>query len=257
MYCSVDQLQEFYKSEIGGIVQTILMNHIAEAWPDVRDFRVMGCGYALPYLSYFQTCSAPAERVIALMPKDQGVVFWPEDKKNLVLSCEEDRFPIENASIDRVILVHHLEGCNDLRRSIREVWRVLKANGRVLVVVPNRLGAWAHADWSPFGHGRPFTMSQLSLLLNDNLFEVVSHKSALFVPPIPDSPVMMRSANLIERMGRTILPFVAGVHIVEVSKRIYASADNKGGGSAVFSKTKKILGSPVPQSFTPSQKKQS
>ena len=247
MYCSVNQLQEFYGSEIGGIVQSILMEHITQAWPDVHDFRILGCGYALPYLSHFLKGSP--ERVVAMMPKEQGAVFWPEEEKNLVLSCEEDRFPIENASIDRAILVHHLEGCNDLRSSIREIWRVLKANGRVLVVVPNRLGAWAHADWSPFGQGRPFTLSQASLLFCDNLFVQESHKSALFVPPIPDSPVMMRSANLIERFGRTILPFVAGVHIIEMSKKIYAGADKMGGGSAVFSKTKEILGTPVPQGF--------
>ncbi len=252
MYCSVNQLQEFYGSEIGGIVQSILMEHIAQAWPDVHDFRILGCGYALPYLSHFQKGSP--ERVFAMMPKEQGAVYWPQKEKNLVLSCEEDRFPLENASIDRAILVHHLEGCNDLRSSIREIWRVLKANGRILVIVPNRLGAWAHADWSPFGQGRPFTLSQASLLFSDNLFVQENHKSALFVPPIPDSPVMMRSANLIERFGRTILPFVAGVHIIEMSKKIYAGADNTGGGSAVFSKTKKILGTPVPQSFTSDKK---
>ncbi len=254
MYCSVNQLREFYRSEIGGIVQRIMMHHISDAWSDVHGFRVMGCGYALPYLSYFQ--NEDAERVFALMPKEQGAILWPKNKKNLVLSCEEDQFPIENASIDRAILIHHLEGCNDLRSSVREIWRVLKANGRVLVVVPNRLGAWAHADWSPFGQGRPFTMSQLSMVLSDNLFQVESHKSALFVPPIPDSPVMMRSANFIERFGSTILPFVAGVHIVEISKKIYAGVDNSGGGAPVLAKTKKILGAKgraVPQSFTPTK----
>lgn len=76
---------------------------------------------------------------------------------------------------------------------------------------------------------------------------------ALFVPPIPDSPVMMRSANLIEKMGGRIIPFVAGVHILEASKQIYAKADNGGTGSAVLAKTREILTGPgktVPQSYT-------
>ncbi len=253
MYCSVNQLKEFYDSEIGGIVQSILIGHISGLWADVHGYRVMGCGYTLPYLQYFMDKSP--ERVFAMMSKEQGVAYWPKDKKNLVMTCEEDRFPIENASLDRVILVHYLESCNDLRSSIRDIWRVLKPNGRVLVIVPNRLGAWAHADWSPFGYGRPFTVSQLSLLLNDNLFSTENYESALFVPPIPDSPIIMRSANIIERFGSKILPFVAGVHIMEFSKKIYASIDKKGSGSAVFSKTKVLLGAkskPVPQVFDPS-----
>jgi len=256
MYCSVNQLQEFYDREIGKIVQSVLGKHIAELWPETHGFRVMGCGYTLPYLPYFQNKSP--ERVFAMMSKEQGVTYWPDGGKNLVLTCEEDRFPIENASIDRVILIHYLESCNDLRSSIREIWRVLKPNGRILIVVPNRLGAWAHADWSPFGYGRPFTVSQLSLLLNDNLFSQENYKSALFVPPIPDSPIMMRSANVIERFGCTILPFVAGVHIMEFSKKIYANVDKTGGGSAVLSKTKEFLGAkgkPVPQGFMQDKKR--
>lgn len=244
MYRSVEDLNKFYSSEIGVVVQKIIARHIHGFWPDARDFSVLGCGYALPYLDVFCETS---ERVISAMPAQQGVEYWPHNKKNLAFLTEDDRFPIENASIDRVILVHHLECCDNLQRSLREIWRVLKANGRVLIVVPNRMGVWARADWSPFGHGNPFTMTQLITCLNESLFSHEAHEGALFVPPLPDSPVMMKSANLIERMGQSVFPFVAGVHIVEVSKRMYARADNTGGGSAVLAKTKAILGGrPVP-----------
>lgn len=241
---------DFYDSEIGDLVRGVLQKHIDRIWPDVNGYRVMGCGYALPYLE--NIAKQNPERVIAMMPTGQGAQYWPIDEKNVSFFCDEESFPIENASIDRALLVHHLEGCNDLRASVREIWRVLKANGRLLVIVPNRLGAWAHAEWSPFGHGRPFTTMQVFDLLCKNLFEQSCHTSALFVPPIPDSPVMMRSAHLIERMGGVILPFVAGVHIIEVNKRVFAGIDKKGSGSAVMAKTKEILGAKgtaVPQGY--------
>ena len=240
MYCSVTKLMNFYDSPIGELARDVLQKHINEIWPDVHGYRVLGCGYAVPYLKGF--LKQNPERVIAMMPKGQGAQYWPLGNKNISFFCDEEGFPLENASIDRALLVHHLEGCSDVRASIQEIWRVLKANGRLLVIVPNRLGAWAQADWSPFGYGRPFTTTQISDLLCKNLFEKCCHKSALFVPPIPDSPIVMRSAHLIERMGGAFLPFVAGVHICEVNKRVFASA-NKNGGSAVFAKTKEILGS--------------
>lgn len=256
MYCSVNDLKKFYESDIGGVVRETLQQHIAEIWPNVRGLRVMGCGYALPYLDAFN--KQLPERVISMMPRGQGVQYWPGDKKNLTFCCEEYGFPIESASIDRAILTHHLEGANDISASIHEVWRVLKANGRALIIVPNRIGVWARAEWSPYGHGRPFTMTQLSNLLQHNSFEQVSHKGALFMPPIDGSSVILRSAKMFEKMGGTILPFVAGVHIVEVRKRAYASVDRTGGGSAVFAKTKALLGAkkkPAPQGFHPKMKK--
>ncbi len=247
---SIDELETFYASDIGRIVQAILSHYVQARWSNMRDFRVIGCGYAIPYMSSFET---HAERVIAMMPKEQGATFWPQGKKNRVLLCENHHLPIENASVDRVFLIHHLEYSTDIRRTIREVWRVLKPNGRVLIVVPNRMGAWAHADWSPFGHGTPFTVSQIARALKDCRFVQNHHEGVLFMPPVPDSPVIMRSARLIEKLGRSILPFVAGVHMVEASKQIYATIDKGSGGSAVLSKTKGILtppvGRPVPHNF--------
>ena len=50
-----------------------------------------------------------------------------------------------------------------------EIWRVLSGNGRLLVIAPNRRGIWARFEHTPFGHGRPYTSSQLYRLLRDTL----------------------------------------------------------------------------------------
>ncbi len=253
MYVSVSNLKEFYDSEIGGIAQSILQRYINEFWSGSHGLRVMGCGYATPYLNGFTNGS---ERVIAMMSQNQGAHSWALDgsssNKNLVFLSDENQMPIESCSIDRILLIHHLEFCDNIQESLREVWRLLKSNGRLLVIVPNRLGVWARADFSPFGHGRPFTSSKLSANLKENLFIQEASKGALFVPPVPDSPVLMKSANLIEKMGSSIFPFVAGVHIVQASKQIYATIDESSGGSSVLAKTKEILrggAKPVPQGF--------
>ncbi|MGH1455187.1 MAG: class I SAM-dependent methyltransferase [Alphaproteobacteria bacterium] len=247
MYNSIQELETFYDSEIGKVVQSILARRVEKLWPDLHDYRVLGCGYSVPYLAPYL---GKAERVIAMMPERQGVRAWPKNSKNLVMTCRESRMPIENVSIDRALLVHHLECCDHLKDSLREIWRVLKPNGRVLIIVPNRVGFWARADLLPFGRGHPFTMAQALFCLRDNLLVPEHYESALFVPPLPDSPVMMRFANVIERIGHKVFPFVAGVHIIECSKQVYAKIDNTGSGSAVFEKTKGILaGKPVPTSL--------
>jgi hypothetical protein len=52
-----------------------------------------------------------------------------------------------------------------------------------LVIAPNRRGIWARLDRTPFGSGRPYTMSQLSRLLRDEQFTPVGTGTALFIPP--------------------------------------------------------------------------
>lgn len=239
MQSSAQDIKAFYDSEIGALVAEMIGEHMRELWPDVHGMRVMGCGYALPYLPMFE--ADKPERVIAMMPERQGALRWPEEGKNLAMLCDDERMPIEHAFVDRVVLVHYLEGAADVQASLREVWRILKANGRVIVVVPNRMGAWTHADWSPFGRGMPYTLSQLCHVMQDGLFTHERHVSGLFMLPIPKSPVMMRAARMMERMGKSFMPFVAGVHIVEFSKQIYARAGEGGSGTAVVTKAKEVL----------------
>ena len=65
-------------------------------------------------------------------------------------------------AVDRVLLVHALEMAHDPGALLREVWRVLAAGGRLLAVVPNRRGLWARMDTTPFGHGRPYSRTQIN-----------------------------------------------------------------------------------------------
>lgn len=251
MYLSVTDFKDFYRTREGYLVQRILCSAISEFWEDVHGLRVMGCGYTTPFLDQF---SDEAERVIALMPAGQGACLWPKDKKNLVCLGYENRFPFENNSMDRIIIVHYLECAEDLRAFLREIWRVLKPNGRVLVVVPNRGGFWAHADWSPFGLGSPFSLYQLNYYMKDNLFSPIRSIGALYTPPFKTRTIQ-RFSGAFEHMGKTILPIAAGVFIAEFKKEVYAKLDDKGSGLTVFSKTRDILRGRKPATTARQQEK--
>ncbi len=230
MYSSAYDLKAFYNTRTGRVVRRVLKDRIAEIWPDVKNLRLLGCGYATPYLRHYID---EAERVISLMPAGQGAHHWPQtaDEKNLVCLSEQSEIPIETNSVDRILMIHDLEYCEFLQPNFEEIWRVLKSNGRLLVVVPNRNGFWSHAEWSPFGQGRPFSTSQLYQSLRDNLFTHERTEEALFMPPIQWSPVL-KFASGFERIGKTAFPMVAGVHIVEASKQLYGRVD-KGQGAKV------------------------
>jgi SAM-dependent methyltransferase len=218
MASDVVDLRDFYRGPLGQVARRMIRRAIRRVWPDLRGMRLLGIGYATPFLS---AVSGATERTIALMPANLGVLRWPEDGLNLVTLADESELPFADYSIDRVLLVHALETGDEVRAMLKEVWRVLAGGGRVLVVAPNRRGIWARLDRTPFGSGRPYTMSQLSQLLRDEQFTPVGADTALFIPPAT-SRVMLRSAAAWERIGNRWFPTFAGVLMVEATKQIYA-----------------------------------
>ena len=127
--------------------------------------------------------------------------------------------PLADASVDRLLAVHCLETCERVGPLLREIWRVLTPEGRVLLIVPNRRGIWARLDTTPFGHGRPYSRGQLERLLNDALFSPLEWTSALFMPPI-DRKWLVRWSTAFERVGARLWPGFAGVIIVEARKEL-------------------------------------
>ena len=119
-----------------------------------------------------------------------------------------------------MLLVHALEASSDPVGLLREVWRVLSGGGRLLAVVPNRRGLWARMDTTPFGHGRPYSRSQITHLLRETWFTPTGWGEALYVPPIARG-WFLRSAVAWERTGATLSAPFAGVHIVEATKQVY------------------------------------
>src|SRR5262245_32073831 len=143
MSIDVVDLRDFYAQHLGTVARRFISRGIRKRFADTRGMRVLGIGYAIPYLGLFRE---EAERCLAFMPAAQGVVKWPTDRPSLVALVDELDLPLPDAAVDRVLLVHTLEMAHDPVALLREVWRVLAAGGRLLIVVPNRRGVWARLD---------------------------------------------------------------------------------------------------------------
>jgi SAM-dependent methyltransferase len=217
MSMDVVDLRNFYAQRLGVVARRFVSRGIRARWNDTAGLRVLGIGYATPYLGLFRE---EAERCLAFMPAAQGVVKWPSTRPALTALVEIEDLPLPDAAVDRLLLVHALELSHDAGALLREAWRVLAAGGRLLVVVPNRRGVWARLDTTPFGHGRPYSRSQITQLLRETWFTPAGWTEALYVPPIPRG-WFLRTAVAWERTGASISAPFAGVHIVEATKQVY------------------------------------
>jgi len=217
MHLDIADLIAFYDTPIGRLAGHLVGARLRALWPDTVNQRLLGLGYATPYLDGF---TDDAERVLAVAPAATGVAAWPAAGRQRVCLAAEDALPLPDAAVDRALVVHALEAADDPERVLRELWRVLAPGGRLVVVVPNRAGLWARAEKTPFGTGRPYSRRQLARQLSEALFSPVGWDEALFVPPWPRR-FLMASANAWERVGRRASPAFGGVLLVEAEKRMW------------------------------------
>ncbi len=218
MHLDVAELRDFYARPMGQITRRVLTRRIRERWPNIKGQTLIGLGFVTPYLGAFRN---EPRRIGALMPASQGVIVWPAAGPIMSVLVDEESLPLPDNAVDRMIAVHCLEGAERVRPLLREIWRVLAPDGRLLLIVPNRQSMWARLDSTPFGHGRPYSRGQLERLLGDALFTPIDWTHALHMPPF-ERRFILRSAATFERLGARVTPTFGGVIIVEAKKEVMA-----------------------------------
>lgn len=213
----VVDLRAFYASALGRLTERSIAMALASVWAKMANERLVGLGYALPWLERF---GGDAERVFAFMPAMQGAVNWPPAGPSATALVFDEDLPLADSAVDRILMVHALEHAENPHQTLMEMWRVLAPGGRLVIVVPNRRGMWARFEHTPFGTGRPYSRSQLAVVLREANFTPGSWADALHFPPSSERWAI-RSHNLLERAGRRFWPIFAGVLIVEAEKRLY------------------------------------
>ncbi len=183
---------------------------------------VMGLGYAPPYLEALVPDSCTQ---LAFMQARQGVIQWPSKGPVRSALVNEYDLPLLESVVDHAIVVHGLERADDPAEMLREVWRVMAPQGRLLLVVANRRGLWSASERSPFGFGQPFSKGQLAGLLKEAQFTAINFRHALLMPPAT-KPWMIRAAPAVEQLASGGNRF-CGVIIAVAIKQAYAFTSGK------------------------------
>ena len=228
MHYDVISLRIFYSSRLGRQVFNVLSAHLSELWPaskSDKNCRITGVGYAVPYLERLWT----EADLTALMPAHLGVHRWSgvyagtgDNKAALI---DEPALPLADNSIDRILLVHGLEHSGDAATLLSEARRVLVPGGRLIVVVPNRLGWWARSELTAWGSGQPFSQTQMKTLLQDCELVPMRWTACLFLPPSIWQAIAVFSPRLLEwteKIGRVAFNRFCGLTIVEADKLVHA-----------------------------------
>jgi len=217
MWPSAKDFRDFYAGAQGRAVRAMLSAHITRDLGETEGLRLLGLGHAAPYL---EAAAARAGMAVILSNPQSGPAPWPVGGPGCAVVGDETELPFPDRAFDRVLLVHALEWTENPRGLVREIWRVLADDGRLVVAVPNRRSIWPRLDPTPFGNGRPFSRGQLEQLLRDGLFSTVACSAALVLPP-GRSRVGTAMARVAERMVPRWMAGIAGLWVAVAVKEIY------------------------------------
>ncbi len=217
MNADAQQISQFYASSQGVIAARLICERLEQMWPHADGMALLGLGFANPYIPQYL---AGARRCVSVTPGQFGAAAFPPAGPSLSCMADEESLPFPDLSFDRVLVVHGLEAADNARRLLREAWRVLKDDGRMVVIAPNRRGWWAHVESTPFGQGQPYSPGQIGQLLRSAMFRVERRDTALYVPPTR-LRVVLRSAQIWEDAGRVLATKFAGVTLTEAAKDLY------------------------------------
>ncbi len=219
----VVDVRNFYETPLGHLAGDVLSRRLQRLATAGAGQTVMGLGFTLPYLGAVTGQGASA---FAFMQARQGVIHWLQDGENASALVDDCDLPLVESVVDLALVVHGLEFADTPDDMLSEVWRVLAPQGRLILVIPNRRGLWAASEATPFGHGQPFSMSQIAELLKEAKFTVSRSDRALHFPPVRHRTALAAARHL-EAVGRLTARAFAGVTIIEAVKQVYAFSSGK------------------------------
>lgn len=216
---SIDAIdtEDFYRAPLGRAVARLVAARVARLWGPARGLRVLLVGCGPPAAG---GAADGAERTVALLLAHAGAPRRPAAPPGRALVAHEAEFPLPDNFFDRVLLLHALEAADSARALLRETWRVMAPEGRLVAVAPNRRGLWARIERTPFGHGRPYSAGQLAALLRDAAFHPQPPSSLLHAPPLPGR-LFARVAPAWERVARRWGSPFGGLVAAEAGKRVH------------------------------------
>jgi SAM-dependent methyltransferase len=141
--------------------------------------------------------------------------------------CETQQLPISCNTMDLVLLPHTLDFSVNPQQTLREVERVLRPEGHVVIAGFNPLSAWGMRRFvskrcsssSALWHAHFLSALRIKDWLNLLGLEVVSTRLACYKLPVQSATWIQRFDGL-DKFGSRCWPMLGGVYCIVAKKRV-------------------------------------
>jgi SAM-dependent methyltransferase len=173
--------------------------------------------------------------LLAMPPPSDALITTTPPDEPLALFCEYDALPFPDNSIDLVVMPHTLERARDPHRTLREVERVLRPEGRVVIAGFNPASLWGLRQrgghlvrGAGLGRSSPMYLPRAGEFigywrLRDWLrllsFEVEGGRFGCYKPPLSSQRWLDRFGWM-DRLGDRWWPVLGSVYAITAVKRV-------------------------------------
>jgi SAM-dependent methyltransferase len=208
-----DRLRHWLTTPLGALLAEQERQVLNEALDDVFGIQLVQIGTWGDPKTYFPAARTQRQTVICSALTGQAQVF-----------CKTEALPVASDSVDAVLLPHTLETDNDPHAVLREVARVLVAEGQLLVLGFSAVGTWGarhrlSSEGFPPGLARLISESRLRDWFALLGFEVTAVRRYLYRLPLTPR----RASSISPKTGgftpHRLLP--AGAYLIKARKRTY------------------------------------
>jgi SAM-dependent methyltransferase len=176
-----------------------------------------------------------AAQVLDMPPPDDDAISTVPSQVSVALRCDFDALPFPDCSLDLVLLPHALELARNPHQLLREVERVLRPEGRIIIIGFNPASLWGlrqrlgraqrAVGWA---RRRPLFLPRAGEFLNywrlrDWLrllsFELEAGRFGCYRPPYASQRWLERS-QWMEHMGERWWPVLGAAYFLVAVKRV-------------------------------------
>jgi SAM-dependent methyltransferase len=213
-------LARWFESPLGQYIGQCERVFIDEIVNDSFGYYALQLG--LPQIDFLAS-SRIVNRYVAT-PEQANEQFLLDERS--FIRAELDALPLTEQSIDFAIAPHALEFATNPHGLLREIHRVLRPEGRLLLVGFNPWSMWgvrrgvAKGDAMPWS-GRYVSLTQIKDWLNLLGFDIAAGHLTAYAPPI-QSEKWRKRFNWLESLGDRWWPVAGGVYMLEAVKRVQA-----------------------------------
>ena len=212
----IGKIQNFYETPLGHYARGVLRSKLKKNL-DGKSKTILASLGAYAYVEDYLTDGGD----LFFQTYKQDLKF-PECAQGRVVESSRYQWPHRAESVDALIMGHDIEFADDIDAYLREVWRVLKGEGQVFIVIPSRKGRWIRGDHTPFGYGQACHLKNLRRSFEKTHFKIDHIVPSLFFPPYePKTKIGHWERDFVDMVGE-YCGISAGVYIIELSKHIYA-----------------------------------
>lgn len=223
MKINIENFKIFYSSFLGKSITQIILKKIHNLWPNFNNSRNAAIGFGFPFLSAFKS---NIQRLFFLVPNKFGLFNFFINEKNLTASVQEDILPLEDLSIDRLLVVNCFEYLSEHKKFLREAWRILDKDGEIIIITPNTYGLWRFFYKKKLNSLTTFSSYELDLLLSNNFFTPIKTEYCLFLPPLKNK-FLINKIRSFEVLNNRLTRYFAGLIITKGKKNYLSPVSSK------------------------------